>query len=141
MTWFHHVWDRKYQNYFYPVQIPWSCRFTSISTYKMHHSGAIFEFAVSPKYYFHYNIPLANPQPTTHNKEQQHRPLPPYPPVALPSLSVSRAAAPTTHGASTPHGPMQGARHRVTRHRCWFPCLGCQHKPHQNIERKKRPWP
>jgi hypothetical protein len=36
----------------------------------MHPAGAIFEFAVSPKYYLHYNIPLANPQPTTHNTEQ-----------------------------------------------------------------------
>jgi hypothetical protein len=36
----------------------------------MHPAGAIFEFAVSPKYYLHYNIALANPQPTTHNTEQ-----------------------------------------------------------------------
>jgi hypothetical protein len=36
----------------------------------MRPAGAIFEFAVSPKYYSHYNIPLTNPQPTTHNTEQ-----------------------------------------------------------------------
>ncbi len=44
-----------------------------------------------------------NPQPTTQNN--QNGPLLPYPPAALPSFSVSRAAAPTTHGASAPMGP------------------------------------
>ncbi len=80
-----------------------------------------------------------NPQHTTQNN--QNKPLPPYPPVALPSLSMSRAAVPTTNGASTPHGPMQGACHWVRQRGCWFPCLGHQCKPHQNIERKKGPWP
>jgi hypothetical protein len=80
-----------------------------------------------------------NPQHTTQNN--QNGPLPPYPPTALPSVSVSRAAAPTTYGASAPHGPMQDARHRFRPRRCWFPCLGRQRKPHQNIERKKGPWP
>ncbi len=42
-TWFHPVWDRKYQKYFYPVQILRSCRFISIPTYKMHPVGTIFE--------------------------------------------------------------------------------------------------
>jgi hypothetical protein len=36
----------------------------------MHPASAIFKFAVSPKYYLHYNIPLVNPQPTTLNTEQ-----------------------------------------------------------------------
>jgi hypothetical protein len=55
------VWDRKYQNCFYPVQSLWSCKFISISTYKMRPAGAISEFAVPPKYYLHYNTLLANP--------------------------------------------------------------------------------
>ncbi len=68
-----------------------------------------------------------NPQHTTQNN--QNGPLLPYPPAALPSLSVRRAVVPTPHGASSPHGPMQGTCHWVRRHRCWFPCLGLQHKP------------
>jgi hypothetical protein len=64
-TWFHPVWYRKYQNYFYPVQILQSRRFISIPTYKMHPAGAIFEFAVSPKYYLHYKYSAC--KPTTHN--------------------------------------------------------------------------
>jgi hypothetical protein len=55
---------------------------------------------------------LTNPQPTANNTQNQNGPLPPYPPAALPSLSVSRAAAPTTHGAAAPYGLMQGACHR-----------------------------
>ncbi len=50
----------------------------------MHPAGAIFEFVVSQKYYLHYNIQLANPQPTTHNTEQ-----PKWTTVALPSISVA----------------------------------------------------
>jgi hypothetical protein len=46
MTWFHPVWYRKYQNYFYPVQILRSCRYISISTYKMHPASAMFKFAI-----------------------------------------------------------------------------------------------
>jgi hypothetical protein len=43
-TGFHLVWDRKYQKYFYPVQIQQSRKFKSIPTYKMHSAGAIFKF-------------------------------------------------------------------------------------------------
>jgi hypothetical protein len=69
-------------------------------------------------YYLHYNILLMNPQPTANNTQNQNGPLPPYPPVASPSLSMSRAAAPTTHGAAAPYGLMQGARHWFRRRRC-----------------------
>ena len=75
------------------------------------------------------------------NTQQEDETPPPYPPAALHSLSVCMAAAPTTHGAAAPYGPMQGARHWVRRHHWWFPCLGCKCKPHQNIERKMGPWP
>jgi hypothetical protein len=68
-TWFHPVWYRKYQNYFYPVQILQSQRFISIPTYKMHPAGAIFKFAVSLKYYLHYKYSAC--EPTIHNT--QHR--------------------------------------------------------------------
>jgi hypothetical protein len=61
-----------------------SCRFILIPTYKMRSAGAIFEFAVSPKYYLHFNIPLANLQPTTHNTEQ-----PKCTTAALPSSGVA----------------------------------------------------
>jgi hypothetical protein len=64
-TWFHPVWYRKYQHYFYPVQILRSHRFILIPTYKMHPAGAIFEFAVSPKYYLQYKY--STREPTTHN--------------------------------------------------------------------------
>jgi hypothetical protein len=92
-------------------------------------------------YYLHYNIPLTNPQPTANNTQNQNGPLSPYPPAASPSLSVSRAAAPTTHGAAAPYGLMHGACHRFRRHRCWFPCLGHKRKPNENIERKMGPRP
>jgi hypothetical protein len=78
-TWFHSVWYRKHQNYFYPVQILRSCRFISIPTHKMRPAGAIFEFAVSPKYYLHYKYSAR--KPTTHNTHNRttkmdHCPLP-----------------------------------------------------------------
>jgi hypothetical protein len=50
----------------------------------MHPASAFFEFAISPKYYLHYNILLANPQSTTHNIEQ-----PKWTTVALPSSSFA----------------------------------------------------
>ncbi len=48
-----------------------------------------------------------NPQHTAQNN--QHGPLPPYPPVALPSLSMGRAVAPPNLGAASPHGSVAGA--------------------------------
>ncbi len=50
----------------------------------MRPADVIFEFAVSPKYYLHFNIPLVNPQPTTHNTEQ-----PKWAINALPSSSFA----------------------------------------------------
>jgi len=47
-----------------------------------------------------------------------------------PSPSMGRPAAPPTHGAAAPYGPMQGARHRVMRRRSWFPCFGCLNATH-----------
>ncbi len=64
-TWFHPMWYREYQNYFYPVHILRSRRFISIPTYKMHPAGAIFEFAISQKYFLHYEFSAR--KPTTHN--------------------------------------------------------------------------
>jgi hypothetical protein len=71
LTWFNPVWYRKFKKNSYPVQILRSHRFISIPTCKMHPAGAIFEFAIYPKCYLHFNILLANPQHTTHNT--QHR--------------------------------------------------------------------
>ena len=85
-----------------------------------------------------YCLGTHNPQHTTQNN--QNGPLQPYPPAALPSLSVSRAAVPTTHGASAPHGPMQGARHRVRRRRCLFPCLGAPMQAPSNNRERGGPW-
>jgi uncharacterized integral membrane protein len=58
-----------------------------------------------------------------------------------PSPSMGRSAAPPTHGAAAPYGPMKGARHRVRRRRCWFPCLGRRNATHQKTEREVGPWP
>ncbi len=88
-----------------------------------------------------FSLQTHNPQHTWQNN--QNRPLPLYPPASLPSHLVSRAAAPITHGASAPHGPMQGVCHQVRRCRCWFPCLGgapMQQAP-SKIETKVGPWP
>ncbi len=89
VTWFHPVRYRKYQNYFYPVQIESSHRFILIPTYKMHPAGVIFEFAISLKYYLHYKYSAC--KPTTHNTHnittkidhccltlQRHCPLSPW---------------------------------------------------------------
>jgi hypothetical protein len=48
-------------------------------------AGAIFEFAISLKYYLHYNVLLANPQPTTHNTAEQ----PKWTTATLPSSSFA----------------------------------------------------
>ncbi len=58
-----------------------------------------------------------------------------------PSPSMGRSLAPPTHGAVAPYGPMKGARHRVRRRRCWFPCLGHRNATHQKTEREVGPWP
>ncbi len=76
-----------------------------------------------------------NPQPTTHNPQHQDEPQPPYPPAALPSLSMGRAAAPPNLGTATPHGSTASTRWRVCDRRGWFSCLGHQKATHQKIER------
>ena len=70
----------------------------------------------------------------THNNKNE--PPLPYPPVALPSLSMGRLAAPPNHGAAASYRLMQGARHRVWRRHGWFACLGRQKETHQKIERR-----
>ncbi len=45
------------------------------------------------------------------------------------SPSMGRPAAPLTHVAADPYGPMQGACHRVRRRCCWFACFGHQTQP------------
>ena len=57
-----------------------------------------------------------------------------------PSPSMGRPAAPLTHGAAAPYGPIQGARHRVRRHHCWFPCLGHRNATHQKTEKEAGSW-
>jgi hypothetical protein len=50
-------------------------------------------------------------------------------------LSMGRAPVPPNHGATASYRLMQSAGHQVWRCGCWFPCLGCQHKPHKNREK------
>ncbi len=60
-----------------------------------------------------------NPQ---HNTQQQDEPLRPYPPAALPSISMEAAATALAVGSATPYGSRSGARRLViTRRACWFP--------------------
>jgi hypothetical protein len=73
-------------------------------------------------------------QNTTQHNNQQNE-LPPYPPVALPPLSMGRAAAPPNLGAASPHGSVAGAQHLVCVRDGRFPCLGQIFNPHQKIER------
>ncbi len=142
MTGFHPVWYRMLGKNCFLVQILRFCRFYyKFLLIKWVLPAQFMRQQQKVLYYLHYKIPLTNPQPTANNTQNQNGPLPPYPPAALPSLSVSRAAAPTTHGAAAPYGIMQGARHRFRRHHCWLPCLGCKRKPNENIERKMGPWP
>jgi hypothetical protein len=65
---------------------------------------------------------------TTKHKTQhitQNEPPPPYPPAALPSLSMDGADMPRTHGITYSCVCMQGARRWVRpRHQCWFPLFG-----------------
>jgi hypothetical protein len=76
-----------------------------------------------------------NPQPTTHNSQYQDEPPPPYPPAALPSLSMGRAVAPPNLGAMTPYGSTASARWQVPDCHGWFSCLGHQNATRQKLER------
>ncbi len=77
---------------------------------------------------------------TTAHEPQNEPPLP-YPPAALSSLSMGRAAVLPTHGAATSYKLAQGVRDQVRQRHGWFPCLGSQCKPHQKIQTKAEPWP
>ncbi len=61
-----------------------------------------------------------NPQPTTHNSQHQDEPPPPYPPAALPTISMAIAATAPVLGSTAPYGPTQGARGRVRRRDGWM---------------------
>ncbi len=61
-----------------------------------------------------------NPQPTTHNSQHQDEPPPPYPPAALPAISMAIDATAPALGSATPYGPMQGARGPVWRRDGWM---------------------
>jgi hypothetical protein len=49
-----------------------------------------------------------NTQHTIHNNQNELPP--PYPPLALPSLSMGRLLAPPANGAADPYGPTKCAR-------------------------------
>ncbi len=70
-----------------------------------------------------------NPQHTTQNN--QNGPLPPYPPAALPSLSMGRAAMPPNLGAPSPNGSFAGAWHWVHARNGRFLCLRWIFNQHQ----------
>ncbi len=78
-------------------------------------------------------------QHKTHNN--QHEIPPSYPPEALPSPSMGRPVAPSTHGAQSTKVPKQGVRHRVCARRSWFPCSGCRTETPQKSERWEGSWP
>ncbi len=71
---------------------------------------------------------------TTQHNNQNEQPLS-SPPAALPLISVDRAAAPPTHGATAPYGSVDGAMHRVRSCRSPFTCSGLRNAAHQKIER------
>ena len=73
-----------------------------------------------------------NTQHTTHNNQHEPPPLP----VASAYTSMGRSAVPPNHGAAASYRLAQGARCRVRRRCCWFPCFGRQREPHKKIERK-----
>ncbi len=81
------------------------------------------------------------PQHTKHNTHNNQNELPPpYPPLAMPSLSMGRLLAPPTNGTAAPYGPMQGTRGRVWRQDSWFACLGGKIKMHQKKRWMKVYW-
>ncbi len=76
---------------------------------------------------------VAKDTPTTqlHKHTTTKEPLLPTLQRLFPSLSMSRAVVPPTHGTAASYKLTQGGRHQVWRRCCWFPCLERQHKPHQ----------
>jgi hypothetical protein len=78
-----------------------------------------------------------NTQNTKHNTHNnQHESPPPYAPVALPSPSMGRSTAPTTHGVVASYGPMLDTRGLVWWRHCWLRCLGGA-KQHTSKNRDK----
>ncbi len=62
-------------------------------------------------------------EPTTHNTQQQDEPPLPYPPAALPSISMATVLTALAVGYATLYGSRSGARRLVIAHRAgWFPC-------------------
>ncbi len=96
-------------------------------------------FHQSTTYISMFRTKTHNPQHTTQNN--QNGPLPPYPPAALPSLSMGRAAVPPNLGTASPHGSVAGAWRWVHARGGWFPCLGFIFNLHQKIERWGGCWP
>jgi hypothetical protein len=64
-----------------------------------------------------------NPQLTTHNSQHQDEPPPPYPPAALPTISMAIAPTAPALGSAAPYGPTQGACGWVWRCDGWMVCL------------------
>ena len=69
---------------------------------------------------------------TTHNNNQNEAAFA-LPSAALPSHSMGMSAAPPTHGAAAPYGPMQGARDRVWLRHGQFSCWGGKMKTQRKI--------
>ena len=68
-------------------------------------------------------------------------PSPPYPPAALPSISMATAATELDLGSAAPYGLTQGVRGWVWRCVGWFACFGDEKRPHQKIEVNMVYWP
>jgi hypothetical protein len=49
---------------------------------------------------------------------------------------MGMSAAPPSHGAVAPYGPMQGARDWVWPRHGWFPCWGGKMKTQQKIKKR-----
>jgi hypothetical protein len=72
---------------------------------------------IRPFFFCQYQLSTTHTHTHTHthiqntiHTQQQIEPPPPYPPAALPSLSMGRSAALTIHGAMAPYGSVSGAR-------------------------------
>ncbi len=62
-----------------------------------------------------------NLQPTTHNIKMSHRhPTIPYPPAALPAISMAIATTALALGSAAPYGPTQGAHGQVWQRDGWM---------------------
>jgi hypothetical protein len=76
------------------------------------------------------------PQPNTTTHNNQHEPQPPYPPVALPSLSPwAEQSCPQIVLPLLPHECAQVTSRQASARCCWFARMGGQNGRHQKIER------